>query len=239
MRKLSPGLFYVFCDETYAPIHAGKRYIMGYILVPQVPWSRLPESKRSLSEPGNITGPQRLKQLLNDVGGVATITYADLGFDLIVTGERDGTADIPDMARTDNAWSAAMAFCLAAALKWPLYHDLSPQTVDVYYDTRSINSDHRAALHNAIKNRLSWIMRDEAKRKSIPRGYGPRIRRFVDTEKAAQNCPANKYQQGIAATDRLLKFYKKNFIYNSNEMRIHVMDHSTHVRGHISKFQVP
>ena len=228
MLELSAGLFYIFCDEKYLNVAGKKRFLTGYIATPQDAWNSLSKARRDLIEPLKVTRLERIRDLLDDVNGIAVVAYADVKTALVPAGERDTTDDITNMSRADHIWGNAIAMGLAATAKWIAIHGLKVKNIDVYYDTRSIKDAHRQALTKVVTNTLSSIIHNV----NSPAGYKPKFRRFNDTPKAKNSGQRNKFQSGIWIADRLLQ--DAQIIIECGEMgRIHACDNSKNMNGYL------
>jgi hypothetical protein len=64
------------------------------------------------------------------------------------------------MARTDNAWSHCSVFLVATLIKDLLEAGHQVGTVDIYFDPKSLKSDHAEALKGTFRQLLA----SEAKR---------------------------------------------------------------------------
>jgi hypothetical protein len=171
---------------------------------------------------------ERIKQLVNDVSGIALVAYADIEKGLLPFGERDSTNDITNMARTDHIWGNSIALGLAATAKWIAIHGLLVKNIDVYYDTRSIKVEHRQALTGVDVKTLSSIIKDV----NSPVGYNPNFRRFNDTPKAKDRGSRDKFQSGIWVADRLLQ-EAQGIIELGDLGRIHARDNSKIINDYL------
>ena len=224
-RKPLADLFYVFCDEQRHETDSKTRFSTGHVAIPQATWNRLSKDRRGITKPGNVPRLSRIQKLLDDVNGIAVITFADIPTKYLPQGERDSTADIENMSRTDHIWSVTMGFGVVATLKWLTLHGSNIATVDGYHDTKSLRHSHREALNIAITQQIAKSIREVSTDKL-------RVRRFCDIPKAKGSDQPNKFQEGIAVADRLLR-YPPTITETLDDRRIHYRDHSAHVVSYI------
>ena len=119
-----------------------------------------------------------------------------------------------------------MAFGVVATLKWLKLHGLDTATVDGYHDTKSLKDDHRKAFNTTITQQIAKSIRKVSSNDKL------RVRRFCDIPKARGSNLPNKFQDGIAVADRILK-YSSTIMASKCGGRIHYRDHSEHVVDHI------
>jgi len=199
-------MFYIFCDEKYRDFDGFRRFITGYLAVPQNSWNHTIPDRRGLKIPHNISLVARLEKLLVDTGGVALLAYADLSLNLLPKEKRDGTDDVPGMARTDNAWSAALLTGLTTILTILDCKGHQVQAVDTYYDTRNLKIEHLSAIKNTVTQNLIKIINEARQRLSFqPPEFRPKIRCFNPVLKAVSGKNPDKYQAGVLVVHKLLK----------------------------------
>lgn len=232
---MSAGLFYIFCDETYLDLNNGKRIVTGYIAVPQDSWNRMAPDRRSLRVPHNISRMARIERILDATSGVAAVTYADLKFDLLATGERNGTNDIPDMSRYDHCWSVVLACGLPVTLIYLGGHNREVRTVDIYYDTRCLKEEHQSALNRLVTQTLPEIVREARRANEIPRWFRVRVRRLQSVSKAVQGGVPDKFQAGVLVAHNLL-IRARDLIRSGGYPRIYVSNNTQVVTDYIQTF---
>jgi len=236
MRILSAGLFYIFCDEKPLDLNGRRRLITGYIVVPQDSWNRLGPERRELKEPKNLPRLKRVQTLLENTDGVALIAYADLKRELLQKGERDGTDDIPDMSRSDNAWSATMAYGLAALFGWLKKNGLCVQTADLYHDMRILKTEHCDALRRVVTQTLPEIIRETERQSFSFCEFQPKVRRFKYVGKPHDDVMPDKFQAGVNVAHHLLQNVR-DFINQPQRGPIHVQNISVEVIRFLENFQ--
>jgi len=234
MRELSAGLFYLFCDEKYDEFPSCKRFLMGHIAVPQAGWNSISDARRDLSEPINMSRMARVHKLVEDIDGVALVTYADLRWKYLPQGQRDSIGDIMNMARTDHIWSVLMVYGVVQTLKWLELHNLMVKNVDGYYDTRTIKPRHRDAWAQVLTDELRKQIQKLSQQGFANAKYRPRIRRFRDTPKAAKGDKADKFQTGIDVAHHLLQF-NRDIIASGDRGRVHKFYNTTYITNYLKR----
>lgn len=232
---MSAGLFYIFCDEKYLDLNGFRRIIAAYFAVPQDSWNRMSLDRRVLRVPQNTTRIACIEKLLHDTNGFASLTYADLESSFLLRGERDGTNDVPDMARYDNVWSAVIAYGLAATLGYLGRNRLEVKTVDLYCDTRSLKRSHKSALEKVITQTLPEIIRKGRRQNLVHPQFRGRVRRLEFVSKAPMGRNPDKFQAGVLVVHYLLQ-NANSFIHSGGTQRICLRDNTQEVRGYIKKF---
>ena len=233
---MSGGLFYIFCDETYSPVHSGvKRIVTGYFAIPQDSWNRMTQDCRALAVPHNVSRMERIEKILDSTLGVAAVTYADIDVALLPTKERNGTDDVPNMSRSDNFWGAAVAYGLAATLGYMGHHNLQVNNVDIYYDSRSLKREHQSALEKVVTQTLSEIVRKGRRQFGISPCFRAHVRRFKPVYKAAIGTDPDKFQDGVAVAHYLLT-RARGLIKSGGKERICERDNTREVKKYILNF---
>jgi hypothetical protein len=233
LRCPSAGLFYVFCDEK--PIREKGSLAIGTVMVPQQRWSDLSPEQQQLRVPKDRERIERLKDVLQILDGVGLISWAKID-DMERSGHRDSASDVTGMARSNNIWGVAMATGAYRCIIHARELGLEVRTADLYYDTYSLRDDHRAALHNALRERVPKDIRKARADGHAPLDFRPRIRRVLDTPKADTIATSTKYQAGVRMADELLQHALDLRSVSSNG-RIAVVDSSGLVRNFIRRFR--
>ena len=99
---LSRRLFYIFCDGKYPNRDNNHHILTSYFVVPQAAWKGLPPEYQRLEEPRRMSRIDRIETVLEQTDGGAMVAQVELESKMLPKGERDGTTDLPDIARADN-----------------------------------------------------------------------------------------------------------------------------------------
>jgi hypothetical protein len=225
-RKPSAGLFYMFCDEQRFEHPGTISFVTGHVAVPQDAWSRLPEHRRLLVQPSNLPRAARIQKLLHDLDGVAVITGSKIPRKHIPPKERDSTADIKSMARSDHIWSVTMAFGIVATLKALELQNLIATTVDVYYDSKALTESHRNTFIKVVTVQIQKSIQKDSLNKT-------RVRRFSEVAKAEPNKNPTKFQAGTLLADKLLKHASD--VMGLEKDRLLFRDHSQKMVNYIEE----
>lgn len=235
MRCPSAGLFCVFCDEKYLNLDGKHQVLISCVAMPQGPWNSLPPANQSLEEPRRISRLDRIERLLEQTDGAASAAIAELAPEMIPKGERDGTADLPDMSRADNVWGTSMAFCLAALFPWLHILGLQVQTADVYYDNRDLKYEHVLKMEQLVTELLPRVIRTISKAIETTPEARPTIRRFQKITKVAEGREPDRLQAGITVAHYLLQNWMQ--LKKQPRPRIDMRDNTNQVVNYIRKFQ--
>src|SRR5439155_17314013 len=140
---------------------------------------------------------------LKGLDALAVVASATLEKSLYRTGEIDGTDDIPAMARADNIWSHCVTFAVATLILELLNGGRPVDTVDVYFDPKSLKRDHEEAWGKTLRGMLV----SEAKRFAAQLGRNSlknlRIRSIEPVRKPREGQAPNKFQIGTWIADKL------------------------------------
>lgn len=232
LRRPSAGLYYVFCDEKYFDQECALS--IGIVLVPQQSWSCLDPTFQCLRAPTNCQRIERLRHVLNLVDGVGLVAWSKTT-GIVENGRRDSTKDIAGMARNDNIWGIAMATGVYRALISARTTELEVSTADIHYDSFCFRVDHRAALYEALRDRISRDIRAARADGHAPSDFRPRIRRIEDTPKAGAGAKPTKYQAGVMMSHVLLQ-HSLQLQAEDSSGRIFWVDNSAIVTDFIEKF---
>ena len=206
----------------------------SYFVVPQAAWKGLPPEYQRLEEPRRMSRIDRIETVLEQTDGGAMVAQVELESKMLPKGERDGTTDLPDIARADNFWGAAIAFGLMTVFPWLHSLGLKVKTVDVYYDNRNLKREHIVKMQELVTKTMPEIIRNASRElKTISRDK-PNIRRFQGRAKAPANMNLDQFQTGITVAHTLLQNWR--LLNNQSRERIAMRDIATYVADYIAKF---
>ena len=202
-------MLYFFVDETYQEESSFRRHIFGCLAFLQDRWNELTPEQLTLRWPHNISKQKRILRLLEDTGGAGVLTKAEIPLQLLPTGERDQTDDIPDMARTDNAWSACFVYTVAALLRFlEVRRSPSFTTADIYLDNRDLKTEHMDAIDKALRVQVIKTI-DELKNEGhMSTEFNPKIRRIRSTPQADKNA-RDRFQAGTHVAHHFCRLESK------------------------------
>jgi len=223
---------WVFVDERIEHRDTSYRLVVGCLVVAASRWKG---SSRMARQIGAIRGSRRLDliaELLEQAGGFALLSFADLSTDLFTAQETDSTDDIPRMARRDNAWSQAVLAAVAAVLACLQSAGVNHASIDVYLDPKSLTAAHREAFERILRETLPDIAR-EAARVGIPSPTFT-IGKVREVEKRRGKNAATTLQFGSALVHHLCS--RTSDVIAGSPPRIIVRDHTSALVTMISKF---
>ena len=236
MRSPSAGLFYIFCDEKYLSLEGKRQILTSYVALPQGAWKSLRYTYQRLAEPKRMSRLDRIEAVLEQTDGGAVVARIELPQEMLPKGERDGTIDLPDMSRADNAWGAALAFGLTAV--FPLLHNLGlqVQTADVYFDNRELKREHIIKMKELVTTAIPKVIRAASRvTHTIPEDR-PNIRRFQGISKPPAGREPDQFQAGLSLAHHVLQNWR--LIGSRPGRRILVRDNTNQLVNYIRKFQV-
>lgn len=193
-------MHYLFVDESYRNFDDRRTVIVATWAVQQGRWNRRVPRLNELFKPPI---EKRINSMLEELDAFAVVASATLERSLFRAGEIDSTDDIPAMARTDNVWSICVSFAIAYLIKQLLDLGQRIDTIDVYFDPKSLKCDHATAWEKFLRQSVvSEARRYTAQfRVNLPQNL--KIRRIQPVEKQKNNQPATKFQMGTWMADRL------------------------------------
>jgi predicted DNA binding CopG/RHH family protein len=188
-------MYYFFLDESYPRSESHKRIVMTAWAVEQTKFDACKERLRDLHRPPVL---KRIDELFEATGALAIVGKANLEDHTFRAGERDGTDDIADMARTDNIWSQSAFFAVGFLTKELARRGNNVGTIDIYHDPKSLKTDHAEALRRALEDTLV----ETARQRSLPHLHSLEIGRIEEVRKAKNRVP-NRFQLAIWIADKL------------------------------------
>jgi len=149
-------------DESIRMRGSTTVFYVGCFLFGLDRWRILCEAARKIGEFRRKRRLQAIDELLNEIHGVAVLTYANLSKEIYSPKEIDGTADIPRMSRTDNIWSQMTLFAIATGVAWLHHSGLLIGPADLYYDPKDLTIEHRTVYENMLRQNLPETAREAA-----------------------------------------------------------------------------
>ena len=193
-------MHYLFFDERYVLRPDETTILMAAWAVEQDSLNRHVDRLPELYRPPIL---KAINSMFDSLDAHAVLATATLDTALYRSGETDGTDDIPSMARTDNAWSHCSVFLVATLIKDLLESGHEVGTVDIYFDPKSLKSDHAEALKGTFRQ----LVTSEAKRYASQRGSKLlkklSIRRIEPVKKPGVAQTADRFQMGVWVADKL------------------------------------
>ena len=196
-------MYYLFLDEMYRDTSCGRAIVITAWAARQARVNDRFNVLRDLQKPGTAPIFLRIDSVLATLDGLALISKADLDRSLFKPGERDGTADVLAMARPDTIWSVAVIFSVGYLIKLLMLDSYTVQTVDVFFDPKSLKADHAKALERVLRETLVR----EARRFSVQKDSNLlrhlHIRRITPVDKPQKDAAPNKFQVGTWISHKL------------------------------------
>jgi hypothetical protein len=233
--QLNPELF-MFVDERMTRTRDAIQLTVGCVVVDQNRWRALHSDTRHVARVGGKKQLDMIKSLLDKVGGLAFLSYANPPMHVIPSGELDGTSDIPSMMRTDNAWSMAVLLVAVSVLASLRVIGLRAATIDLFYDPKSLTAAHRVAFERALRETLPDIAREDPITQAVDAAPNLRFRRVENVPKAQRDALWSPLQNGTYVVDRLCTQASKLAPDNSSA-RIVVSDRTDVLCDMIRKFE--
>lgn len=202
-------MLYAFVDERYRyPQESTERSLaVSCVAVLQARYNTWSASGRA-NLPNWKGGPMFLKDLdgaLEALDGFAVIGSALLNPSLLRYGDTDTAGDVPAMARTDNAWSAAVIFCVGRTLARMRQYSGPFSTVDLYLDPKDLREKHRDAFVRTLRLQVPSVHREWCEEQGWNLGSKVALRRIEFVHKVQRGQPPSKLQLGVQIADALCK----------------------------------
>jgi hypothetical protein len=236
-RRLLP--LAAFLDERQKRLGDVTRMVVGCCLFPRDRWMKLHRHEARVGEVGGRRRLEAIGDLLNQVGGLAVLGYADLPDELLPPGEVDATADIPRMSRTDFAWSVLVLSVVVKSVALLLRRgDMVLDTLELYYDRKDLRNAHRAQVEHFLRQELPEMAKQAAIDEPMlfpgdPGGLRLRVVRQV--EKPPRMRVPDAYQRGVNLAHHLCAQSYAIISRGLSEGPIRVSDVTTTVRVIISR----
>jgi len=194
---------YMFLDERVEAVDPGSRLIVGCVVCEKLRWD---DAASVASEIGALGARRRLHAIdsfLRQVRGFALLGYADLPGSVLAYGERDATADIPRMSRTNNLWSQLFLCDVAAALAWIRRSGITQASLHVHYDPRDITEPHRRAMREVLDVNLASIATEDPDTAERDPSLSYDFPEFEEVPKPEPGQTPNTKQHGTAIAHHL------------------------------------
>lgn len=220
----------IFCDEKPLDLNAFR---VSCIAVQRNLWERMPKNRMSLSEPKQMSRLDRICNLLEETNGVGVVASADLPEALMQGGERDTTADLSNIARTDNIWSMAMAFALTITFSYLHVIGSAAKSARIFFDNKDLKVQHWEKIREVIIVRLPEVLADVSV-KSLGCRNQPRIYAVENIKKASKDATLTHCQYGIMVAHRLLQRFEDAATPISN--RVHLCNITEEAKAYLNNF---
>lgn len=151
-------------------------------------------------------GPSLLTPLpdtLRDVHGFALVCHSRIDKDLLPPGEVWNTNDIPEMSPRDFVWSVNMILTIAYLIRDLLDREWRFNTADVFYDSKSLSQEHRAAMEGSLQQRLRRHVAQFIRNTHYAGEV--RVRHVKAIEKPKSGAPLDKLQLGTWLADCIVR----------------------------------
>lgn len=227
-----------FLDERYEEFCKKLRIIFGCCLFGADRWMALNDKVATISRVRRRKRLNAIYDILNNIGGIAVLGFADVSSKLLPKGEIDATNDIPRMSRRDNMWGMVMLCAIYKAIALLQHNGISMKCVDLYYDQKSLSVEHRTQLANLVRSELPKAAKeaadyDPAGFKGDPKEM--RFRHIREIQKPHSYRTSDPFQNGTAISHHLCS-QSKAIINRGMKGRIFVKDFSSVVNNMIAKF---
>jgi hypothetical protein len=193
-------MLYAFCDEDNSK-HPQLNF--ACVLFYQNRYSRGVRQIQMLRDGGSDFS-QKMKEVIEELGGFCVTSTFRFPARLMTPGVVDGTREIPRMARVDTAWGIGMILTVATALRRVLEEGWHFRTVDLYYDSKSLTVQHRDAIHETLRGRMTEYANQYSRMQRRNQGKTLAIRRFSETAKPGAD-PPSQFQLGVWLADRVVR----------------------------------
>jgi hypothetical protein len=193
-------MHYFFLDESYRDEGARRTITVACWGVEQRRLDPQGEALKHVFRPPIET---QICSAIMALDAVALVVSATLDKSLYRTGEIDGTDDVPAMARADNIWTQCITFAIATLILKHLQNGRPVDTIDVYFDPKSLKPAHETAWAGTIRG----LVVSEAKRFAAQLGTNRlrklKIRHIRPVAKRKEGEVPGKFQIGTWIADRL------------------------------------
>lgn len=221
---------FMFFDERMLDRSHGRRLIISCFVVGQETWRSTSHQARLVQQ----TRPKRrlrsIQDVLHHTRGFAVVSYSHIPAEVLASNPRDHAEDVPDMARTDNAWSILFAMNAMAVLRRLHDHGIVSAILDLYHDPKTLTSPHRQAFHITLRDTLPRIAYEEGKDKFIC--CGP-----TEVSKAGIGTTMNYLQQGTSMAHNLC-LLAQDIMACGSYGRIYAQDFSERLLANLALFQI-
>jgi len=230
----SNHMVYAFIDERFEDYLTHSRFIVGCSFFNQNRWDAQYQNAISIDKARLKHRIQAITQILQNSGGFAVLTYADVPIPLAQAREIDGTEDIPLMSRRDNLWSQLVLFTVGTAVACLHGVPVAKLEIDVFYDPKSLKAEHRLAFTKVLQDDLPQIARDATK--DLGSTALVYLRRIEEVPKRKSSEQSNAFQEGINVSHHLCSQSKHLIEQGSGAGSIIVRNYTDEIIRTISKF---
>lgn len=215
-------MWYAFIDERIEDYTTHSRFIVACSFFQQTCWDAQHQDTLSVDRTRPKRRIQAIVTVLQKSRGFAVLVYADIPAHLARAGKTDDTADIPSMKRRDNLWSQLVVFAVTTAVACLHRASLITLDIDVFYDPKSLKSQHRLAFEKTLRD-ISATAKDAAKvlGSSAPFYF----HRIEEVPKRQSGEKSNSLQDGINISHHLC-VQSNNLIVGDSVIGIVVCNHT-------------
>jgi hypothetical protein len=217
----------MFLDERVEKGDRGLRLILACIVSEQTRWKQGYKFAQAIF---GIRPKRRLKaihEFLEQVSGFAVVTYANLPPDIVTGGEINGTSDISAMSRSDNLWSQVFLAAVTSALACIRKSSVKEAEIDVFYDRKSLTSEHKRAMRHILEETLPCIACEDPNTHATDLGFQFRFQKFDEIPKCNSGLPQDVRQTGTALAHHLC-VQSRNLLAEGQNPRL-IMRNATNV----------
>ncbi len=203
-------MLYTFIDEQTGFTETPRFLAASCVAVLQSRYSKKEqEIKMLLRQRKDPSFLEQLDEILSSLDGFAVIGTTRLDPQVLRSGEKDGTFDIPKMARTDNAWAHIICCTVAQTLKRLVEHSVAFSTVDLYLDRKDLKPELWDGMRETLQIRIPELHREwcDSPRSGLRSGHFFRkisIRRIERVEKSEDPQTESKFQLGTRLADAIV-----------------------------------
>jgi hypothetical protein len=193
-----------FLDERIEPEDEGSRFVVSSIVSERSLWDERADSATPI---GAMRLSRRLDAIDNFLYGVpaaAIVGYANVPSGLALSGEVDGTRDVPRMSRLDNIWSIVFLSVITHGLGRICGATGGKVDMEIFHDPKSLTGSHREAVRTFLAHNLTAMaselpVKDPA---DEPRGEVC-LSRFEEVPKPPSRATPTTLQRGTVLAHHL------------------------------------
>ena len=229
-----PPPLIAFVDERLEHSPVFTRIIVGCCLFGLKRWTHFYQKAAMVRAVRSRRRLGKIQEFLHLMRGIAVLTFADVPSDLYRMSEIDGTADIPNMSRTDNLWAMAILSAVTSAVAWRP----PPGNIDLYFDRKDLKIAHRAQFENILRHTLPMIAMESATKDKSGFRSNHHVFQFSTIkaiDKPEKGSELNEFQRGTDMA-HLLCSQASDIIVQGSTGLILVKNHTTVTRSMVNKF---
>ena len=227
-------MLYAFIDEQTGFEETPRFLAASCVAVLQSRYNKkVQEVKMLLHQSKEPSFLEQLDEMLSSLDGLAVIGTARLDPQVLRFGEKDGTFDIPKMARTDNAWADIVLLTVAETLKRLVKRHVAFSKVDMYLDQKDLKPKLWVEMKRTLRIKLPKIYRQwwDANRVLFSRDISVRhIKRVVKSRSLEAE---DKFQLGTRLADAVVSEAKR---HRTGLGRIKYRDLSTLLTEYLQRY---